>query len=421
MPETESPDAGQPSGQARASVVIPTYNRCASLRRTLESLTRQNLPAVEFEVIVSDDGSSDATAEVARSFSGRLPIRYCFSEDLGYRVAAARNAGARLATAPVLVFIDTGTLAGPGFLHGHLAAHSATGAGGRDAGGAAVAGYCYGYQPLAGPLPAGLAELEPAEAVRRYGQDPGFMDYRHGAFAAAGFDLGRLAAPWFLLRSMNCSVGADAFWAVGGYDENYRSYGVEDVDLGYRLFRRGVPFALASDGWTIELPHPRDLRAERLSVLRNARYFLHKHGGPIAELAYCAFQTAELVIESDAAALAGWARQSSGLDVSAELERAAVDIPADASVVVFGCGGTVPAGLPPGTLLDFDARLLGSALADRRHTGLHSVGLRTPLPSRTADVVLITSRLSGLWDRWGDRLLAEARRVGCQVRGPQLS
>jgi glycosyltransferase involved in cell wall biosynthesis len=413
-----------------ASVVIPTYNRCGLLRRTLETLTRQSLPAAEFEVIVSDDGSSDATAAVARSFSGRLRIRYRFSEDLGYRVAAARNAGARLATAPVLVFLDTGTLTGPGFLRAHLAAHSAGaartagaagGTGGTGAGGTAVTGYCYGYQPLAEtPWPDVAAELEPAQAVRRYGEDPGFLDYRHGAFAAAGFDPARLTAPWFLFWGMNCSVGADVFWAAGGYDENYRSYGVEDVDLGYRLFRRGVPFALARDGWTIELPHQRDLRAERLSVLRNARYFLHKYGGPTAELAYCAFQTAELVIESDAALLADWTRQSADLDVSAELAQAAADIPADASVVVFGCGGTVPAGLPPGTLLDFDARLLGSALADRRHTGLHAIGLRTPLPSRTADVVLITSRLRGLWDRWGDRLLAEARRIGRQVRGPEL-
>src|SRR5713226_2419893 len=120
----------------RISVIVPSYNRCGLLRQTLESLAGQHFPADDFEVVVADDGSSDGTQAMVASFAGRLRLRYCFQEDQGYRVAAARNAGARLATAPVLAFVDSGTLAGPDFVRGHLAAQAREGR--------AVLGYCFG-------------------------------------------------------------------------------------------------------------------------------------------------------------------------------------------------------------------------------------------------------------------------------------
>ncbi|MGH2373614.1 MAG: glycosyltransferase family 2 protein [Gemmatimonadales bacterium] len=45
----------------RISVVIPTYQRCASVRRTLEALARQTMAATEYDVIVPIDGSDDGT------------------------------------------------------------------------------------------------------------------------------------------------------------------------------------------------------------------------------------------------------------------------------------------------------------------------------------------------------------------------
>jgi GT2 family glycosyltransferase len=188
-------------------VVVPTYNRRDLLRQTLESLTGQQLPAGQFEVIVADDGSSDGSGEVARSYSGRLRLRYHFQDDRGFRVAAARNAGARLATAPVLAFLDTGTVAGPGFAGGHLAAH------GPRPGGQAVIGYCFGYRPFGEHdwLTEAIARLGPVDAVQRHGGAPGLADARHAEFERACFDPARMAAPWFFFWSMNCSVSARAF------------------------------------------------------------------------------------------------------------------------------------------------------------------------------------------------------------------
>ena len=115
----------QPAGPSPlVSIVIPTYNRSALLRKNLELLCDQTLPRQDYEVIVADDGSSDDTLEVVESFCDRLTLDYHYQDDLGFRAAAARNAGAKLAHAPVLVFLDTGTFPGRGYAEGHLRAHT---------------------------------------------------------------------------------------------------------------------------------------------------------------------------------------------------------------------------------------------------------------------------------------------------------
>jgi glycosyltransferase involved in cell wall biosynthesis len=396
----------------RLSVVIPSYNRCEMLRQTLDSLAAQRFPTAGFEVIVADDGSTDQTAAVAAGYASRLRLRYCHQEDQGYRAAAARNAGGRLATAPVLAFLDTGTLAGPDFVRGHLAAHGSGTAG-------AVLGYCYGYRPLDDMtwLTEALAALGPEQTVWRLGGDPRFADVRHGDFAAAGFDLSTLVAPWIFCWSMNFSVGAEAFWRAGGFDEDYRTWGGEDTELGYRLHRDGAGFGVTRDAWAIELPHERRLKGNRQHLKRNYLRFLAKHCEPISEIVCSAHLRDQATpVEADSVILASWARAAAGQAVAGELAAAAAGLPAGASVAVFGCGPAVPASLPPATLLDFDRDLLASALAGGGHAGYHLIGIRTPLRAGSVDVVIITSRLRGIWDRWGDLVLAEAHRIGRQVR-----
>jgi GT2 family glycosyltransferase len=401
----------------RISVIVPTYNRCEQLRLTLESLATQRFPTEEFEVVVSDDGSSDATAEMVRSFTGRLRLRYRFQEDRGFRTATARNAGARLAASPVLAFLDAGTLAGPDFVRGHLAARPA---GCRPR---AVVGYCYGYG-LPGEVPglaAALEELAPAQVAQRYGSDPSFMDLRHEVFEQACFDLGEFAAPWCLFWAMNCSVEAEAFWLVGGFDERFRSWGGEDIELGYRLFQAHHHFVVSREAWSIEKPSQPDMKAISESSERNTLRILSMHCEPVVELFFAAEPSKDTFrTEGNIAALRSWAQAAAELEVRAEIDAAAADVPAGASVAIFGCGGAVPSSLPPSILLDFDSELLASALADGRHTGYQLIGLRTPLDTGSVDVVIITSRLSGLWDRWDSLVLAEAHRIGRQVRGPAI-
>ena len=63
-------DASSGGLSFKISVVVPTFNRCESLRGLLESIRRQTLSSTQFQVIVVSDGSSDGTVEMV--LDGRL-------------------------------------------------------------------------------------------------------------------------------------------------------------------------------------------------------------------------------------------------------------------------------------------------------------------------------------------------------------
>jgi glycosyltransferase involved in cell wall biosynthesis len=87
------------------SVVVPVYNGERFLAETLESVFAQDFDA--FEVIVVDDGSTDSTADIARSF----PVRYTYQENRG--PSAARNAALGLARGELIAFVDADDLLPP--------------------------------------------------------------------------------------------------------------------------------------------------------------------------------------------------------------------------------------------------------------------------------------------------------------------
>jgi len=411
------------SANPRISVVVPTYNNIEELRATLESLTAQGLPADEFEVVVADDGSSDSTAKVVRSFEPRLALRYFYQEDRGPRAAAARNAGARLAAAPVLAFIDTGTIAGPEFLQGHLEFHADPA--GNGGGPQAVLGYTYGYRPF-DPTP-GLSEavatLAPETVRQRYGDDPSFQDCRHPEFASVGFDVNALPLPWIMFWTMNMSVGAEEFWRAGGFDESFQGWGAEDLDLGFRLYKHGVRFQVGHRAWAIETPHERDPAGNAESVTRNALRLLTKLPEPATELNWAWFASGEWLVRDNSSALHAhykslldWTARVRDLRVDGEIDAAVRDAPDGSSVAVFGCGRSLPRSLPGSTLVDFDADVLAGLADDPSHRIHHALGLRTVLPDQSVGLVVITSRLRGVWEQYGSQILAEAHRVGKSVR-----
>lgn len=100
------------------SVIIPAYNAARTLRETLDSLSAQSLQPDE--VIVVDDGSTDATAEIARAFPGIQLI-----EQANAGTAAALNAGVAVATGAVLAFLDADDLWTPDAVRVQLANLSA--------------------------------------------------------------------------------------------------------------------------------------------------------------------------------------------------------------------------------------------------------------------------------------------------------
>ncbi len=89
----------------KASIVIPTHNNAATLRKVLNAMLKLDYPS-EYEVIVVNDGSTDSTAGMLeKEFSANKKIKIInFAKNQG--VCRARNAGIKIARFPILVNMD---------------------------------------------------------------------------------------------------------------------------------------------------------------------------------------------------------------------------------------------------------------------------------------------------------------------------
>jgi glycosyltransferase involved in cell wall biosynthesis len=100
----------------RVSIVIPARDAEAMIGRTVAAACAQELDG-EFEVVVVDDGSSDATARVARDAGARV-----VSNATSLGPADARNAGVASSGAPLVAFTDADCVPAPGWLRAGVAA-----------------------------------------------------------------------------------------------------------------------------------------------------------------------------------------------------------------------------------------------------------------------------------------------------------
>lgn len=83
------------------SVVLPTYNRCRLVCRAIDSVLDQSYRA--YELIVVDDGSTDATADRLASYGDRITV----IKQANRGVSAARNAGIQAASGEFIALLDS--------------------------------------------------------------------------------------------------------------------------------------------------------------------------------------------------------------------------------------------------------------------------------------------------------------------------
>lgn len=139
--------------------------------------------------------------------------------------SAARNAGWRAATAPIVLFLGDDILPTRGLLAAHLDAHAR-----EPEVGAGILGHVR------------WARWPPPTAFMRWLEDGIQFDYRR---LTAGAE-----APWWHFYTANASVKRELLERVGGFDAERFPFGYEDLDLGARMAAHGfrlryVPTALA--------------------------------------------------------------------------------------------------------------------------------------------------------------------------------
>lgn len=189
------------------SVVIPSYNRSALLRRCLDSLAKQTAEPGSFEVVVVDDGSTDGTAEMLEEI--RTPYRLRTIRLQQSRWARARNAGVEAAAGAVCLHVDDDVICAPKLVAEHLTA---------------------------------FREDERTVGIGHLIQEPPAARDWYARSVAKGIeehyeDMLHRDARWTDCYGANFSSPRAAFLEVGGFDTELQA--AVDLELGLRLEQAG--------------------------------------------------------------------------------------------------------------------------------------------------------------------------------------
>ena len=228
------------------------------LSRLLRALAQQTLAADAYEVIVIVDGSADGTCEMLSDFDA--PYRLIWKSQARAGRAAACNAGIALARGAVLVLIDDDMEPSPVFVQAHAAEH----AGGRR-------------RAVMGAAPVLIPPGSPAVVEyigRKFNRHLDALASRGGCFGLRAFYSGNLSIPREVLVE------------VGGFDEEFKTYGNEDLELSCRLRSAGVeiafsPAAVAHQHYVKDFPA---LARDNLGKGTTAVLLARKHPGTLREL-----------------------------------------------------------------------------------------------------------------------------------------
>jgi len=282
------------------SIIIPTYNKREYLRRTIASYFTQTFPKDRYEIILVDDGSIDKTRELVCWACSHVNLTYVHQEHKGR--SAARNIGIQTASGDVLIFTDDDRIATPCFVEEHWKYHQTR----EDA---VVIGSKHNIlskwtAAIVADIP--LAERKTIEDfLNSQGADLDRGEQEFWLFSEKevvndfsmlekfslgqslsdwpdiydfhSYDLVDFSIPWILFITGNVSVRKQQLLKVGPFDENFVGWGIEDLEMGYRLYSAGASFVFAPAAINYHQEHGRDDEREWREHFRNYRYFCNKH------------------------------------------------------------------------------------------------------------------------------------------------
>ncbi|MDQ7824160.1 MAG: glycosyltransferase [Candidatus Eremiobacteraeota bacterium] len=181
----------------KVSVQICSRNREDLLKRSLVALFKQNFPKDQYEIIVVDDGSEDGTSDMVRSLSGPCSLRLITQGHDGLSIG--RNRGIKSAVGDYVLFIDDDIIADENLIAEHMRFH----------------------------------RIHPRSVVKGWVNHTSELDRKVPQFTIADFCT---AFFW----TSNVSIARKYLLEVGLFDEDFREYGWEDLELGLRLRNYGL-------------------------------------------------------------------------------------------------------------------------------------------------------------------------------------
>ncbi|MCK4233596.1 glycosyltransferase [candidate division WOR-3 bacterium] len=206
----------------KVSIVIPTFNRKAELKKLLDALKEEDYPYSNFEVIVVDDGSCDGTREFLKTCKTPFNLVTVLHER-NKGSASSRNDGIKAANNEIILFLDDDLIPASGIIMHHCKRHSNKGC--------AVIGNIIYKRTFC------------TRWISRYLSTRGVHKIKKSE-----------KIPFKCFWTSNVSIRKKHLFEVGLFDEQFRGAGGEDTEIAYKLENSGVEFLYEKDALCYHKP-----------------------------------------------------------------------------------------------------------------------------------------------------------------------
>lgn len=253
------------NNKIKVSIIIPTKDKLTRLRLVLKALENQVDDSIE--VIVIFDGNSSET--MAKFYKLNFGFQLCIiilDKNIGR--SAARNRGLNQANGERIIFMDDDVIPGNDFVAKHLSVDNQR------------------WVLMGTTRDTFLSETEIEELYfgEKIWGDLSFLNeksrlihkplFMNTLFKIFG---NNFPLKWLLFFTNNGSVNKKDLLAGGGFDENFKGWGHEDIELGYRLQKQGLHFQKDSSIVGYHLAHGDSYHQKLNESILNLKHFLKKH------------------------------------------------------------------------------------------------------------------------------------------------
>ena len=231
------------------SVIIGSYNQKDRLKRVIEGYAHQ-VTTIQFEVVVVDSFSTDATPQmIAEYYNLPFNLRFIQRENPSGK-AEARNVGVRESASDLIIISDADMIPDKAFVQSHYNAHQ------QSSSICCFEGLAYNLDNYDWP---------PAKPLRKT-QVP--KKYQEGD-----------SLDWYYFLTGNISFPKSIFSDENGFSLDFKNYGWEDLELGYRLKKRHIPlkYLTTAVNYHYHVITDEEKAERKFSMGQSAQIFIQKH------------------------------------------------------------------------------------------------------------------------------------------------
>lgn len=224
----------------KLSVVVPSFNNVKFLSNVVSHLINQNISPENYEIIIVEDGGSDNSCEIVKTlfhnYRNKVNLKFIYwskkhptkGDQQFFRAGLARNLGVYFSESPNLMFLDSDMIVPANFVQTCLSELE-----GSDV-----------IQFQRYHIHQSVSAVNPSYANVHQAKDTYVEEKNYWSQLFNARDWMQLSNFWKFTCTYALGLKKNDFLAVGRFKKYYISYGFEDTDLGYEMFKRNKKFKL---------------------------------------------------------------------------------------------------------------------------------------------------------------------------------